>query len=341
MVGPACNRSEQPPFHEKGRQLAASAAPDETRRPYVPPPAYLGVPSPVPLNYDILAVDLDGTLLDPDGQVTPTTRDAIDRARHAGLAIFPCTGRGLVECRHVLAQIDHQGPVAVAGGAMIAHAGSGNTLHRFAMASATVEHATAAIHQSGNAALLLKDRNASGFDYLVVTGPDNHAIDPVSVWWFEVLKVTTKFVRSLSEDEHPEHTIRVGMVADARRSVPLMRQLSAHFGDDAILHSFPAVVAHELDTGDPREVHVLEVFDASAHKWSAVEWFARQNALFSPRVCAIGDHVNDVSMLRGAKLGVAMGNAAPQARQAAKVITKSNAEDGVAHAIDMILSGAW
>lgn len=295
----------------------------------------------MPLHYDILAVDLDGTLLDPDGQITPANRDAIDRARRAGLAIFPCTGRGLIECRHALEQIDHQGPVAVAGGAMIAHAGSGHTLHRFAMPASIVEHATEAIHESGNAALLLKDRSAAGFDYLIVTGPDDHAIDPVSVWWFESLKVTTRFVRSLTEDDHPEHTIRVGMVTDAHRSVPLMRRLSGHFGDDAILHSFPAVVARRPGSGDAREVHVLEVFDAHANKWSAVEWFAQQNALFSPRVCAIGDHVNDVSMLQRATLGIAMGNAAPEARAAASVVTKSNAEDGVAHAIDMILSGAW
>ncbi|RMH14912.1 MAG: HAD family phosphatase [Planctomycetota bacterium] len=295
----------------------------------------------MPLNYDILAVDLDGTLLDPNGHVTPPTLDAINRARRAGLTIIPCTGRGLAECRHVLEAIDHDGPAVVAGGAIIADARTGKTLHRFAVSESIVAGATDAIHSADNAALLLKDRSAAGFDYLVVTGPGDHPIDPVSVWWFESLNVTTRFVRTLEEDEHPEHTVRVGMVADAHRSVPLMQTLARRFGDDAILHSFPAVVNAELNAGKAREVHVLEVFDARAHKWSAVQWCAAQQALFNPRVCAVGDHVNDVTMLRSAQLGIAMGNADASARDAADVVTRSNAEDGLAHAIDMILTGAW
>lgn len=293
------------------------------------------------LNYDILALDLDGTLLGPDGTVSPANRAAVQRARQAGLAIFPCTGRGLVECRHILDHIGHVGPVAVAGGAMIADLASGRTLHRFAMSPGTVAHAVEAFHQEGNAALVLKDRYAAGFDYLVVTGPHNHAIDPVSVWWFEALKVELKFVASLEEDTHPEYTIRASIVADARRSVPLMQRLRDHFGTSALLHSFPAVISNDLQNAGDREVHVLEVFDARAHKWSAVQWFAEQNALFSPRVCAMGDHINDVTMLREAALGIAMGNAAPEARAVADIVTRSNADDGVAHAIDQILAGAW
>ncbi|MCL4222296.1 MAG: Cof-type HAD-IIB family hydrolase [Phycisphaerales bacterium] len=293
------------------------------------------------LHYDILALDLDGTLLGPDGTVSPGNRAAVQRAREAGLAIFPCTGRGLVECRHILEDIGHVGPVAVAGGAMIADVASGRTLHRFAMSPSTVAHAVEAFHEEGNAALVLKDRYAAGFDYLVVTGPDHHEIDPVSVWWFEALKVELKFVQSLEQDAHPEYTIRASIVADAHRSVPLMRRLRDHFGPSALLHSFPAVISSDLQNAGGREVHVLEVFDARAHKWSAVQWFAEQNALFNPRVCALGDHVNDVTMLREAALGIAMGNAAPEARAVADIITRSNADDGVAYAIDQILAGAW
>ena len=61
--------------------------------------------------YDILAIDLDGTLLGADGQVSPGNRAAVERARRAGMLVLPCTGRGLVECQEVLAQFDHTGPV--------------------------------------------------------------------------------------------------------------------------------------------------------------------------------------------------------------------------------------
>jgi hydroxymethylpyrimidine pyrophosphatase-like HAD family hydrolase len=59
------------------------------------------------------------------------------------------------------------------------------------------------------------------------------------------------------------------------------------------------------------------------------------------RIAAIGDEVNDIAMIEGAGLGIAMANAVPQVKKAAKVETASNADDGVARAIEKILSGEW
>ncbi|MBX3322904.1 MAG: HAD-IIB family hydrolase [Phycisphaeraceae bacterium] len=297
--------------------------------------------------YDILALDLDGTLLAPDGTVSQPNRDAVRAARAAGIAILPCTGRGFNECRHVLAAIEHTGPVAVAGGAMLVDAASGTTLHRFAMNPAIVARAAEAIVAAGHAALVHKDRHAAGYDYLVVNGHDQRALDPVSVWWFETLRITTRTVATLEGDEHPQLSVRVGLVADAADSLRLMMTLREQLDQSAIMHSFAAVVG----SGTRRDVHVLEIFDARAHKWSAVEWFIADIAArmptaparngSGPRVAAIGDHINDLTMLRAADLGIAMGNADPAARDAADVVTLSNTDDGVAHAIGQILTGAW
>ena len=58
-------------------------------------------------------------------------------------------------------------------------------------------------------------------------------------------------------------------------------------------------------------------------------------------IAAIGDEVNDLAMIEGAGLGIAMGNAVASVKKAARVQTLSHAEDGVAHAIDRILSAEW
>ena len=290
---------------------------------------------------DIIAIDLDGTLLGPDGQVSPANKGAINRARAAGILVLPCTGRGFVECNTILADIDAAGPAVVAGGAMIVDGRTGKTLHRFGVCPAITSTATGFIHDAGHAALVLKDAAATGHDYLVVTSEDNHPVDPVSIWWFETHNLTTRFVRSLDEDEHPGATVRVGLVADACDSVPLMARMAEALGDEVCLHSFPALVNANAEQRNGREVHVLEVFDRRAHKWSAIEWVASQQPLLGTRVAAIGDHINDVSMLQGAHLGIAMGNADQTARDAADIVTRSNADDGVAFAIDQLLAGIW
>ncbi len=295
------------------------------------------------LNYDLLAVDLDGTLLGPDGSVSEANVAAVRAAADAGLRVVVCTGRGLVECRRILDRVwgDHlpqAGPVIVAGGAITADPATGRTLHRFQMPEGMVRRAVARVHGAGLAAMVLKDPAAAGFDYLVVEGAGGHPLDPVTAWWFEMLHVSFKTVVSLEQDEHPEQTVRVGACADAEHATRLAMHFREEFGAEATLHSFPAVVAKDLGT---RRVHILEVFDAAANKWTAVERLAAEMGVPTDRVAAIGDEINDAPMIAGAGLGIAMGNAIEQVRGLAQRVTKPNTESGVAHAIDRILSGAW
>ena len=85
----------------------------------------------------------------------------------------------------------------------------------------------------------------------------------------------------------------------------------------------------------------LELFHLSANKWESVRVLAEGWKIPPARICAIGDQVNDVSMIEQAGLGIAMGNAIEPVRKAAKRHTKRNDEDGVAHAIEQVLGGHW
>ncbi|MEZ6317344.1 MAG: HAD family hydrolase [Phycisphaerales bacterium] len=291
----------------------------------------------VSTRYDLIAIDLDGTLLGPDGQVSEGNRRALVAAREAGVTVVPCTGRGLVESRRILAQFDHEGPVITAGGAITCDARTGETLHRFPMDPELAGRAVTIMHEAGHAALVLKDAPAAGFEYLVLGSDRGHRIDPIIEWWFQAMRVTARFGATLADDEHPEHSVRVGLCAEADRSAPVAERLRVELGDRVVLHDFPAVVHR----GEHRTVHILEVFDASASKWAAIEAFCARAGLDPARTAAIGDEINDVPMIRGAGLGVAMGNAIDPVKHAADRHAPSNADDGVAFAIGRILDGAW
>lgn len=293
--------------------------------------------------YDLIAIDLDGTLLNSAGLVSDTNFRAIVAARQAGVRITICTGRGLVESRPALTRIDQQDPVVVAGGSIVACPKSGQTEHRFAIPLDLVRHAVGAMLSHDHAALVLKDPVEAGYDYLVVTGPTGLDVDPVTKWWFQTMKVGVRYVQSLDEDPHPEHTVRVGACARARHCAAMQVDIQKLAGDSAIVHHFPAVVAPASAslTGDGETLHVLELFHAGANKWSAIRVLADRWNIPHGRIAAIGDQINDVSMLEGAGLGVAMGNAVASARKAASRHTAHHDHDGVAHAIDQVLSGAW
>ena len=93
--------------------------------------------------------------------------------------------------------------------------------------------------------------------------------------------------------------------------------------------------------GDGQTLNILEVFDKDATKWSAISWLAKEWDIRPAQIIAIGDEINDLSMIQGAGLGIAMGNAIPATKAAARRITLSNEESGVAHAIDRVLAGDW
>lgn len=303
----------------------------------------------MPPKFDLIALDLDGTLFGPDGKVSRANVEAVRAAREAGVEVVICTGRAMIESRTAIRAIDADrpargraiAPIVTAGGAMVCDAASGRTLHRWPMDRALVGRLCAHFASMQRAPLILKDRDAAGFDYLVVnSGP----IEPPSQWWFDVMDVEVKFIDDIAHDPHPEHTVRVGFAATASIMLDLARGVHQRFGHETLTQHFAAVMGvvpgSALGVKDDR-VHLLEVFDRQVNKWTAVHRLAQEQGIPRERVAAIGDEVNDIAMIEGAGLGIAMANAVPAAKKAAKIETRSNAEDGVAWAIGKILSGEW
>ncbi|MEO1583977.1 MAG: HAD family hydrolase [Planctomycetota bacterium] len=292
--------------------------------------------------YDLLAVDIDGTLADSRGRVPRENADAILRAKDAGMEVVLCTGRSRAESGFAIEAIGPTRAMVSAGGSMIVDPGSGGTLHRFAMDEPVVRGVVDLITGEGHAALVLKDPEVSPVDYLVVT-QNGASIDPVTTWWFETLGVSYAEVGSLDQDEHPEWSVRVGACAPSTRTVPIRDDLLGRYGESVLFHSFPAVAApeHVRSLGAGATYHVIEAFDREAHKWSGIEWVCERFGIDPARTAAIGDQINDVTMIEHAGLGIAMGNAVDEIVALADRRTSSNDELGVAAAIDRLLSGEW
>ena len=80
--------------------------------------------------YRLLAVDLDGTLMDPNGKLTDAARQAVAAAQDAGLQVVLCTGRRFRTTLPVLRALELEGCAVVNNGAVVKEIASGKTLHR-------------------------------------------------------------------------------------------------------------------------------------------------------------------------------------------------------------------
>jgi HAD superfamily hydrolase (TIGR01484 family) len=289
------------------------------------------------MRYDVLVIDLDGTLLRSDGSVSPRNMKAVHKARQAGLEVVVATGRALNESREVLEAIQHDGLVVAAGGALLCEAATGRTVDRRPMPHDVVTYAAQSLLDDGHKVLILKDAHATGYDYLAVGGPERE-LDPASQWWFEKLGVEVRHINHLHEDAHPADTIRTGAVACESRLAPLAQRLKRELGDRCCLQHWSAVTATHAIGSD---THLLEIFTPNVNKWTMIEGHCRRLGIDRCRVAAIGDGLNDVELVANAGLGVAMANSSPAVLAAARFTTLHHDDDGVAEAIDQILGGAW
>jgi len=325
--------------------MRSPPSPHQPPAPEAPPapaaPSPLSAPAGPARRYDLAAIDIDGTLVSHTGQIHPRDIQAIAAARAAGITVCLATGRALVECRSVIAALSQTDPVIVSGGAIVSDPQSGATLERFTMDLPVVHRIAEYLLSLGHPALLLKDPAATGYDYLVVTpsGPD--ALDPASRWWFNHMGVHHRFAPALHDDPHPEHTVRVGAYSANTPVDALAADLHERFSAEVMLQHFSGVMLPQdrRDMGID-SVHIVELFNPLADKAQALGRLASRMGIPMHRTIAIGDQTNDVSMLRAAGLGIAMGNAHPAVLAAASRTT-SPVGGGVADALGNILAGIW
>jgi Cof subfamily protein (haloacid dehalogenase superfamily) len=274
--------------------------------------------------YRMIAIDLDGTLLSPAGEVTPRTKEAVHRALRAGLLVCFATGRNMTESQMVLDAVAHYDTAVFVGGAMVIDTQQRTTLHRTAMQPQLAREVCATLESLGHAALALQDTGLAGVDYLITDGVDlNHATSQ----WMKVTHASVHKAADLATAAH-EHTVRVGLVAPPEDAAKVQAILTEKFDGRIVCHSIH-VPAYGVD--------VLEVFDPAVNKWEGILHVARRRGILPQQIIAVGDDVNDLTMLRHAGLGVAMGNAKPEAIAVADRVINRNDADGLAEFLEELV----
>ncbi len=281
----------------------------------------------------MIGLDLDGTLLNTEGQISPENVAAIGRAQDAGVMVVPCTGRSWKESTRQLVDYPNPGLGIFTTGAMIADIQSGQSVDLAMIEPHVSMQIIEKLRDLPEAVLILTDRHITGYDYLV-TG--NGTLTHNTQWWFGQTQIVTHFKTDITLDDL-HHALRVGMVANGPRAMAASKEIEKRLGSQVNMHCFEAV--HQPDPSQC--VFILEVFGASVDKWRGLKWLARQEQIEPDQIVMIGDEINDVAAITQAGCGIAMGNAIDAVKAAANHHTLSCDEHGVAYAIDQLLAGQW
>ena len=116
--------------------------------------------------YRLLAIDVDGTLVGSGNEVSPANRDALQRARQAGVRVVLATGRRYSRTLPLVDPLKLDAPLVTGTGALIKdpHAGH-RTLYRAAFADGALSETLAVVGGAGFEAVLYADTNHEGFDF--------------------------------------------------------------------------------------------------------------------------------------------------------------------------------
>lgn len=281
----------------------------------------------------LLALDLDGTLLNSRGEIPEANRNAIRAAEERGVLVTIATGRRFRDGRPIGLQLELNAPLVTHNGALVKYADSLETVAASLLATETALEIVRVGKEFGGDALVSADPHGKGSLLYDRVSDDNVPLQRY-IRWAQSLhgseaREAVMHVSDLSDVLHEHETIHISFSGTCNRMSEMTDVLQRELGNTVTL----------LSTIYPRlDFALIDILPPDASKGRGVEKLALLNQLGPEEVMAIGDNFNDVEMLEFAGTSVVMGNADPGLLERAEFYTTvSNDENGVADAIERFI----
>jgi hydroxymethylpyrimidine pyrophosphatase-like HAD family hydrolase len=304
----------------------------------------------------LIAIDLDGTLLNTDGRVSARNRAALQLAESAGAEVVIATGRRHAYAMRVLRDLDLAPANAlVSSNGTVIRSLAGDLLHRRNMPLETAlwicDHAA----EFRNTMVLTFDKLGPGGDdtrgALVCERLDElqasigRWMDSNEPYIAQVDRLEDMLQSPSGESKSPAAPIQMMLCGSVDRMRAAEARLLEHPTVTAVgaQDSADAEIALHRTIYPDRDLCILDILPAGCSKASALLHLAELRGLAATDILAIGDNWNDLPMLRVAGRSVLMSNAPDDLNLLAQAggwtIAPSNDEDGVAVAIESVFAG--
>jgi len=281
----------------------------------------------------LLALDLDGTLLNSQGKISPKNRKAIRDAEDKGVLVTFATGRRFRDARPAALEVGFNAPIVTHNGALVKNAETRETSHHSLLETNIALKITQIGRQNDADALVSIDPIGDGSLIYEKISKENRPLREYIVWARKVHGADgAKSVHNVGslDVEIPENdVVHISFSGPCGSMDGLENILAAELGGSV---NILATVYPRLD------FTLIDVLPPTASKATGVHHIAKLHGLHAENVMVIGDNRNDLEMLEWAGTPIVMGNATREllARDEFHK-TSTNDEDGVAHAIEKFI----
>ena len=277
-----------------------------------------GIEEPEGDNYDALILDIDGTLVNSQKVVSEATRDAIIEAQKRGKTVAIASGRSISGIRRTASSISLEefgGYVIAYNGTTVVNCKTGECIYNQMISTEMIAPVYEAAKEAKVGILVYHDQQK---ELLSGNGVDKY-IEADARACEITIRETKHFVQDINFPIN-----KFLLTGEPEYMCEVEKKMQEKFGDR--LNVFRS---------DPYYVELLPKF---VDKGVAVEKLMKHLDIKKDKVICIGDSYNDLPMLRRVGLGVAMGNAQKEVKEAADFITDSNDEDGIVKVIKKFMT---
>jgi len=271
----------------------------------------------------LIAVDIDGTLLNPQFQISDTDLSALRSAHRQGIEVVLVTGRRHTFALPIAQQLGFDLWLICSNGA-VTRSLSGETFHRDLLPQQTCRDLCGAMQEFRGQTVLTFDKDGRGAIVLEhlqeLEGSIRHWLQKN----IEYIEFVVPIENALTTD--PVQAMFCGPVALMHQALQVLEGCG-----------LPVTVLRTEYPG--RDLTIVDVLNADCSKGHALERWANHRGITREQVMAVGDNYNDIEMLAFAGHPFIMENASQELRGRGWIETRSNAENGVAAAVEHVLRG--
>jgi Cof subfamily protein (haloacid dehalogenase superfamily) len=276
-----------------------------------------------PEKIKLMALDLDGTILNRKHEMSERTASAIRAARIKGYQVVLCTGRRYTSCLDIIERLGCLEEIIIDNGIIVKDTTTDETIYADYLSSDVYGKLVSVVRDIGLPFIVLID------DY---PEPDiyTESLDGTNPYHREFIELNISSCRIFESLDEPP-TKKVIQLA-------IFEEYSTLQKTEANLKKS---VEHLADCFTIRAIRYmgssLELIPKGASKWKALSFLLDSKEIAPEEVLAIGDDVNDIPMIFNAGFGVAMANAFDEVKAAADYIAPDRDEDGAAATIEKLL----
>ena len=289
--------------------------------------------------YKLIAIDLDGTLLNSYGLVSEKNKNVLNEAQNKGIEIVLASGRSTNSVKNIANDIGNNKYIICGNGSLIYDLQKEEIIYDKFIEKAKALQIIQICEQNSiyynvytenmviaktlsNNVLFYHQENANK--------PDSKKTK------INLVDDIYDYVKNIENENILKFTISDTSSIIFNSIIKKLREIKNIDVLD-VAHMSRKIIKSGTESVS-LEYYYTEITSQNVDKWNAIEWLANKLDIKQEDIMTIGDNINDKLMIENAGMGVAMGNSAPYVKEFADKVVSSNNEDGVAEAVELAMN---